>query len=640
MLFVSGAAFASAINAQTLNIVSGNVTYAVPASQAGDMVYSNGTSLTFINKTLSLSDITEMYIDDSEVTDNTVSVSYDGTTASVVIAGNIAQYITPTVSGAHVSLVQDSDVGADTSGEITYSLSGTSDDGEFYMEGSYKATLELRGLTLTNPSGAPLNIQNGKRIDISVKSGTENTLTDCADGSQKGCLVCKGHIEFKGKGTLNVYGNTAHAIYAKEYIEMKNCTVNVLSAVKDGLNCNQYFLLESGELNISGTGDDGVQVSFKDDTDREDEDTGSITIEGGTITAAVTATASKGIKAEGDITISGGTLTLSTSGGGKWDSDDVKTKASTCISADGNVQIDGGTLDLTSTGSGGKGISCDSDLIITDGDIAVSTSGGMYVYVNGKENSDYTGDTDNIDSDCKSSPKGMKADGNVTVSGGAISVTTTGNGGEGIESKAVMTISGGTIEIEAYDDALNASTDITISGGKVYAYASNNDGIDSNGTMNISGGLVIASGCDAPEEGFDCDQSSNFKITGGTLIGTGGTAASPSSSSTQRTVIYNNIQATKGKTLCILNSSGTPVVTYELPRTMNNGMSLLFSSAGLVAGSYTVSAGGTVSGYTDSWHGWYDGGTWSGGTQLGTFTSNSTVTTVSGSNTGGPGGRF
>lgn len=637
LLFVS---FLSVIlaDAQTLNVVVGDVTYAVPASQAGDMIYSEGTSLTIINKTFALEDITRMYIDDTAVTDNSVTVDYNGTSASVVVAGNIAQYITPVISGAHVSIVQSADVGDTTCGEITYTLSGTSDNGSFYMEGSYKATVELNGLTLTNQEGAPLNIQNGKRIDVSVKKGTENTLTDCSDGTQKGCIVCKGHIELKGKGTLNVYGNTSHAVYAKEYIEMKNCTVNVLSAVKDGFNCNQYFLMESGELNISGTGDDGIQVSFKDDTDREEEDTGSITVSGGAITAVITATASKGIKADGDIFITGGTIDVSTSGGGKWDTDDVKTKASACISADGKVQIDGGTLTLASTGSGGKGISCDGDLFINGGDMNVSTSGGIFAYVNGKEYSNYTGNTDNLASDYKSSPKGLKSDGNVTIGGGNIYVKTTGNGGEGIESKAVMTINDGIIEVDACDDALNASTDITINGGRIYAYSSSNDGIDSNGTLNIAGGLVIASGTNAPEEGFDCDQSNNFKITGGIVIGTGGSAVSPSSASSQRTVIYSNISATQGKKLCILNSNGTPIMTYELPRTMN-GMALLFSSPDLVAGSYTVSSGGEVSGYTDSWCGWYDGGTWSGGTQLGTFTSNNTVTTVGGNGPGGgPGG--
>ena len=473
--------FATAVvslTAQTLNVVTDNITYAFPSSQTGVMAYQDATSLTIMGKTLTLNDISKMYVDDSEVEDNTVNVTYNGTTAKVTVAGNIAQYVTPSVSGAHVTLTQSDNISDDVYGEITYTLSGASSDGEFTLNGSYKATIELDGLQLTNPSGAPLNIQNGKRIDLSVKKGTENTLTDCSDGSQKGCIVCKGHLELKGKGTLNVYGNTAHAIYAKEYVEIKNCIINILSALKDGINCNQYFLMESGTLNISGTADDGLQVSYKDDTDREADDTGSITVTGGDINISVTGAATKGMKAEGNINISDGTFVITTTGGGKWDSDDAKTKAASCISADGNIVIDGGEFTLTSNGAGGKGINGDGTLTINGGTITISTTGGLYAYVNGTEYSNYTGNTDRLTSDQKSSAKGIKIDGNVDINGGTINVTTTGNGAEGIESKAVLTINDGVVVVNAYDDAINSSSHMYIKGGDITVVATNNDGLE------------------------------------------------------------------------------------------------------------------------------------------------------------------
>ena len=189
--------------AQTLNVNVGNVTYQFPAAQTGDMVYEDGTTLTIMGKAFTISDITSITVDNTTVTDNTVSIAYSGTSVAVSIAGNVAQYLTPTVSGAHVSIAQSDDL-AD---EITYVLSGTSTDGEFYMSGSYKATVELNGLTLTNTtpvySGAAVHIQNGKRINVKVVTGTVNTLVDAASGSQKGCLYVKGHAEFKQKGTLN-----------------------------------------------------------------------------------------------------------------------------------------------------------------------------------------------------------------------------------------------------------------------------------------------------------------------------------------------------------------------------------------------------------------------------------------------------
>lgn len=133
------------------------------------------------------------------VDDNSVEIAFDGTSATVTIADNIKSYITNNSSGSHVKLVQSDKVN-ETVGEILYYLSGTSGDGEFYLEGSYKASVILNALTLTNPSGPAINIQNGKRINISVKNETENSLTDGANGDWKGCFVCKGHTEFKGKG--------------------------------------------------------------------------------------------------------------------------------------------------------------------------------------------------------------------------------------------------------------------------------------------------------------------------------------------------------------------------------------------------------------------------------------------------------
>lgn len=625
--------------AQTLNVQVGNVTYAIPAAQAGDMTYQNGTSLTVMGKTLQVADITRMYVDNSSVTDNMVSVEYSGDEATVTIAGNVARYVDASVEGAHVSLKQSAEVGDKTCGEITYSLSGTSTDGEFYMEGAYKATVELRGLTLTNPSGAPLNIQDGKRIELSVKKDTENTLTDALSGSQKGCLVSKGHLELKGKGTLNIYGNTAHGIYAKEYVSLKNCTVNVLSAVKDGVNCNQYFLMESGTLSVGGVADDGVQVSYKDDTDREAEDTGSITITGGTLNITVTGTATKGLKADGNVDVSGGDITITTSGGGKWDEADQKTKAATCISADGNVNITAGTLLLASTGSGGKGISCDGDLVVGGGDITVNTFGGMYAYVNGNE---YTGNTDYLTSDQKSSPKGMKADGNVTINGGTISVTTTGNGGEGIESKAVLTINDGTIVVNSNDDAINSSSHMYIKGGDVTVVATDNDGLDSNGNLYISGGVVRAFGARSPECGIDANEEGGYSVifTGGTLLAVGGGNSVPGTSESTQPYVQASMSVTAG-TEVTLKSGDTVLATFTVPSNYSSsnqgggmwtaaapgggggpggggfggggfgGSSVLVSCAGLTSGSsYTLTSGTASSTVTATLQGNSGGRPW------------------------------
>ena len=528
-----------AATAQTLNVKVGSVVYQFPASQAGDMTYSDGTTLTIMGKAFTLSDISSMTIDNTEVTDNSIGVAYDGSSALVTVAGNVAQYVTPTVSGAHVSIAQSDDVAE----EITYTLSGTSTDGEFYMSGSYKATVELNGLTLTNAtpvySGAAVHIQNGKRIKMKVVTGTTNTLVDAAGGSQKGCLYIKGHAEFAQKGTLNITGNVKHGIKTGEYITLKNATINVLSAVGDGINCEQFFQMTSGAINIQGVGDDGIQCDVEDTatgetTDHEDEDSGNVYIEDGTLTVNVTADAAKGVKCEGDMRISGGKVTITTSGGGVWDSTKLKTKASACLGSDGAMTISGGTLSLTSTGAGGKGLNVDGALTIKGGTTTISTSGNAVVASSTGTLSVVTSSQqlDKYESDYKSSPKGIKADGAITISDDAvIYVTTTGAGGEGIESKTSITITGGQTTVNASDDGINASYntstggsgDLTISGGYVFSRSTGNDGIDANGNCYIKGGLVYAIGTGGVEKSIDAntEQGKKLYITGGTIIAVG-----------------------------------------------------------------------------------------------------------------------
>ena len=379
-----------AATAQTMCVESGGATYAFTADN-DDMTYQQTEdgdyTLTVQGKTFNVNDITQITIDDETTfTANTVQVVYDETTAHVLVAGDIAPYITATVKGAHVSITQADNLAK----EITYDLSGSTDDGEFYMTGSYKATVNLRGLTLTNTtpvfSGAAICIMNGKRIDLSVKSGTLNTLADAANGDQKAALYCKGHLELKGKGILNVYGNAAHAIKSGEYTSMQNCTINVLAAVKDGLSVNEYFLLESGSLTISGTGDDGIQVDIDGKTstgekkNHEEEDSGNVYLLDGTLKINVTADAAKGIKAAGDVKMQGGKLNVTQTGSLLVDGDDLSYP--TCVKSDGNIAITGGTITIINTADGGKGISADGTITIDESkakvniDITANGKGG------------------------------------------------------------------------------------------------------------------------------------------------------------------------------------------------------------------------------------------------------------------------
>ena len=636
-----------AAGAQTLNVKVGSVTYLFPASQTGEMTYADGSTVTIMGKTFSLADITAMTVDNTKVTDGAIAVTYNGSSASVTVAGNIAQYVTPTVSGAHVSIAQSDDLAE----EITYTLSGTSSDGEFYMSGSYKATIELNGLTLTNAtpvySGAAVHIQNGKRIKVKIVTGTTNTLSDASTGSQKGCLYIKGHAEFAQKGTLNVVGNVKHGIKTGEYFTIKNATINVTSAVGDGINCAEYFLMESGTINISGTQDDGIQCDLDGDastgetTDHEDEDSGNVYIEGGTINITVTANAAKGIKGEGDMKISGGDITVKTTGGGVWDSDKVKTKASACLGADGNMTISGGTLSLTSTGAGGKGINVDGTFTATGGTVVVKTSGNAVVASSSGTLSICTSSQqlERYDSDYKSSPKGIKVDGAITISDNAIiSVTTTGTGGEGIESKTSIDITGGQLTVNASDDAINASYnddtkslsnagDLTISGGYVYARSTGNDGIDANGNVYIKGGLVYAIGTTTPEVAIDANSEEQKKlyVTGGTIIAIGGlengaqlTQACYQASSWSKNTWYAMTVGSETFVFKTPSSGGnTFVVSGASKPTLKSGVTVgsgtsIFDGVGYIDATYTGGSSVDLTSYTGG-GGWPGGGPGGGG---------------------------
>ncbi|MBR1410998.1 MAG: carbohydrate-binding domain-containing protein [Prevotella sp.] len=641
LTLIASVLLAIATEAQTLNVTTGSVTYQFPAAQTGDMTYTDGQTLTVMGKAFTLSDISSMTVDNSEVTDGTISVVYSGSTAAVTVAGNIAQYVTATVSGAHVQIAQSDNLAE----EITYTLSGTSTDGEFYMSGSYKATIEFNGLTLTNTtpaySGAAVHIQNGKRIKVKIVSGTTNTLSDASSGSQKGCLYIKGHAEFAQKGTLNVVGNVKHGIKAGEYITLKNATINVTSAVGDGISCNEYFLIESGEINISGTGDDGIQCeidgteSTGETTDHEDEDSGNIYISDGTITINCSATAAKGIKGDGDIKISGGTINVTTTGKGEWDSDDAETKAASGLSCDGNMTISGGTLTLKATGSGGKGMKCDGTLTVTAGTITATTTGGLYYNNGSTENTSYTGNTDNVSSSYYSSPKAIKAgkktqsgnsytySGGIAISGGTITATTSGTNGEGIESKNTLNITGGHVTVNAYDDAINSAQDMTIDGGYVYARATNNDGIDSNGNLYIKSGVVYAIGSSSPEVAIDANSEEQKKLyfTGGTLVAIGGLESGSSLSQS----CYSSSSWSKSTWYALYNGSDL-ALAFQTPS--SGGSTLVVSTSGTT----TLKSGVTVSGGTEYFGGVGNiGGTVSGGSSV-------SLSSYTGGNSGGGGG--
>ena len=436
-----------------------------------------------------------------------IIVSWQGTVASVDVSDDIAEFVIVGVNGADVSVSQSSEV-AD---EITYRLSGESENGSFVHEGDYKITLSFDGLQLASQTGAAMQIKNGKRIAIVLKDGTENVLTDKDGGDQKACMTIKGHCEFQGGGSLIINGRGKHALKSNEYVEVKATTgrLSLVSTVKDGIHTDEFVLVKGGVLDIT------------------------------------------------------------TTGGGYWDDEDMKTKAPSCINAIGSVTILGGTLNLLSTGDGGKGVSSDSCFVMSGGSMTVRTQGRRYI------SDRYDGDLHDIDAipdSLKNSPKAVKSDLGIGISGGRVSLYTDHDGGEGLESKDTLVIRDGNIHIEAYDDCINAVGNVRIHGGDLFLSSLDNDGIDTNQSMFITGGNIVTLGNYLHELGIDVNDKSPYKklyLTGGTIVCVGGTSqiSHPAATDGAQPALYYKGKVNAGTSLLLRQTSdGIDVLSYLLER--------------------------------------------------------------------------
>lgn len=588
----------------------------------------------------------EVVVDDDFVT-NTQDITFQDA-VKVVYSDDLVVIENPFEDDGVTIVQNNGDIivtSTNTSTEINYVLSGTIKDGSFKLYSDNKFGLILNGVSLINSDGPAINIQSGKKATINVVDGTSNRLVDNANyvedatEDMKAAFFSEGKLVFNGSGNLLVYGMYKHGICSDDYILINDGNIVVKTAIKDGIHVNDYFRIDGGSLNVTSSSDgieceegyiqinggdlsvnsieDGIKTSY-DGTDTTIEP--RIDISSGTVTVSVSGQASKAIKSKGDIVIAEGDLILNTSGDAYYDTSDADISSSAGIKCDGNLLLDKGNVTIVSSGSGGKGINVDGTLVVNDATVTVITTGGQFKY-----GSDDT------------AAKAIKSEGNLTINGGTIVIKTSGVEAEGLESKSILTINGGTVEIEAYDDCINASNHIEITGGNIYCQSATNDGIDSNGTLTISGGTIVSVGSTAPEEGFDCDNN-RFQITGGTLVGVGGATSTPTASvSTQYSVIYGTT-GSEGQLIHIESTNAsTGILTFKVPRSYSQ-MILLFSSPDMAANTgYTIYSGGSVSGGTD-FHGLYSNATYTKGNSSTTFSTSSKVTNVGSSNTG-PGGR-
>ena len=185
---------------------------------------------------------------------------------------------------------------------------------------------------------------------------------------------------------------------------------------------------------------------------------------------------------------------------------------------------------------------------------------------------------------------------------------------EGIETKGNLTFSGGTGDyvVKAEDDCLNTTTtssssksarnSLTIDVNSLYAIvdagedSDEGDAIDSNGTLVINGGTIVAIAHPGQDAGLD--SVSGTYINAGTVLATGDMYDAISSESKQNYIVLSFANKVETDSLITLvNENDEAIMSYKTDRTFTN---LIYSSADLTDGTYNLYKGGSVDGSENS----------------------------------------
>lgn len=487
----------------------------------------------------------------------------------------------------------------------TYQVSGALNDGQIVVDTQDEETvvLVLAGAEIDSSTSAPIMVSNAEKTVISLADGTENRIaderatldTDAEADEPNAALFSHDDLTINGSGALVVTGKYQHGIVSKDDLKITGGDITV-SAVGDGIKGKDSIAVLDGTI-VVDAGGDGLQSHNDTEADK-----GYVYIEGGSlqITAGL-----DGIQAETQLAISGGELAI-TSGGGT--SGNADTDSGKGLKAGLDVSISGGVFEID---AGDDAIHSNGSLTIDDGSFLL-----------------------------KSGDDGIHAEHALTINDGEVNIQ---QAFEGFES-GVITINNGDVHLVTSDDGLNATggaggeqvdgSYIYINGGYLLIEAWG-DGLDSNGTAVISGGVVIVQG--APSQGQGpLDVNGEIEIHGGVLIAAGNASMPevPSANSTQNSIaiMLDSVQA-EGTLVHIETQDGHEVLTFE---PANEYQLVAFSSAELATDeTYDVYIGGVATGTVTD--GLVEGGSYSAGTQIASLEISSSVTTL-GSFEGGFGG--
>jgi len=427
-----------------------------------------------------------------------VTVNYSGNSAVVEGYSEEGDLMDVSVSGAGVTISYTG------TGNIIYKLSGTTANGYFKLYSSKKQAIWLSDVSITNPAGAAINNQSGKRTFVYVEGtntladGASATYSTAADEDMKGVFFSEGQLIFSGpaSGTNSLTVNAVNSsgksgVVSDDYVRfLSGATVGVTagSSAGHGVKVNEYVRIGDGVLNIS------TKAAMK-----------------------------KGITSDDFVLVEGGNTTITVSGGVAYDSEEKEYKGTAGIKADNYFKMTGGTVSITNSGTGGKGIRAGSETYSGTGKAGViadsSISGGtLTISTTGSESNDVSSKGIKIGWAVGSESRVTSNDGGITISGGIIKVTSSKS--EAFEVKDTFTMTGGELyATSSADDAVNCTSTMDISGGYVYANSSRNDALDANGNLTLSGGYIFAvTTAGDPEVAIDCAEQKTLTIGSGVTM--------------------------------------------------------------------------------------------------------------------------
>ena len=373
-------------------------------------------------------------------TGDIVYITYNGNSVSVVNPYPSSEVvITPSEGKVSVS--------STSTANITYVLSGTSNPGRFEIESATTPTIKLNGVHLTNPTGKAMDLTCNEGIVLEIVDGTTNSLSDSAESDKKAALMCNSDLLVQGNGTLNLTSYVKHPIKVKGICTVNSGNFVITGGVDDvnGFSADSTLVINGGSFDITMTG-------VSDNCIKADH---TLTINGGTFVLNNSGNVSKGINCNNDITITGGDFTIISSGGTVIENNDPSY--CTAIKGDANITISGGSfnINLPSSNNGGKGISCDGNMTISgDNTMQIETHGDGAAYPTSSP-------TDTYSSSC------LRAEGNMQILSGNITLTSTGKAGKGIKvgSKNGNTYTG--TYTQGNPDGTGPTLTITTSGAQI-----------------------------------------------------------------------------------------------------------------------------------------------------------------------------